>query len=61
MSEGVDNDDHAVNNGQGKGIMMRHWRVGIQSNEEWVYTIKLEKSYGSVLMEVVLRWYGNIW
>ena len=49
MLEGVDNNDHAVNNGQGKGIMLRYRRVVIQSNEEWVYTIKLEKSYGIIL------------
>ena len=30
-------------------VMLRYGRIGIQSNEEWVYTIKLEKSYGGIL------------
>ena len=29
--------------------MLRYGRIGIKSNEEWVYTIKLEKSYGGIL------------
>ena len=29
--------------------MLRYGRVAIQSNKEWVYTIKLEKSYGVIL------------
>ena len=49
ISEGVSNNNQAANSGQGKGIMLRYGRVGIQSNEEWVYTIKLEKSYGIIL------------
>ena len=48
MSESVDNDDHEANNGQGNGAMLRYGRLGIQSNEEWIYSIKLEKSYGGI-------------
>ena len=29
--------------------MLRYGRIGIQRNEEWVYTIKLEKSYRGIL------------
>ena len=49
MSESADKDDHEENNGQGNGTMLRYGRVVIQSNKEWVYTIKLEKSYGDII------------
>ena len=30
-------------------MMLRYENEGVKSNEEWVYTIKLEKSYGGIL------------
>ena len=49
MSESDDKDNHKANNGQSNGTMLRYGRVGIQSNKEWVYTLKLEKIYGGFL------------
>ena len=38
-----------VKNGKNNQVTMRYGREGIGINEEWVYTIKLEKSYGGII------------
>ena len=40
--------------GRSTRAMLRYGRVAIQSNKEWVYTIKLEKSYGVILNDNIV-------